>query len=77
MEGGRPDWLATACWVALSCDMRVISGHRAGHNAVFSDRLAAQDFLLVEEIERASCSAGSRSSRTSSPSAAKLKAAPR
>lgn len=57
VERGRPDWLASACRAGVRCDVLVISGHYDGGNEFFSDRLEAQEYLTVSELERASCSA--------------------
>ena len=56
VERGRPDWLASACKAAVSCDVLVISGHYDGGNEFFSDRLEVREFLPVAELERVSCS---------------------
>ncbi|MEP6703118.1 MAG: hypothetical protein ABJB04_09000, partial [Betaproteobacteria bacterium] len=55
VEHGRPDWLASACQQKVQCDVLVISGHFAGTN-FFSEEIATQEFLPVEEMERVSCS---------------------
>ena len=57
VERGRPDWLASACQQKVRCDMLVISGHYDGGNEFFSDKVEAREFLPVDEMERASCSA--------------------
>jgi hypothetical protein len=56
VERGRPDWLESACRQGIHCDVLVISGHYDGGNEFFSDRLDADEFLPVEEMERVSCS---------------------
>lgn len=56
VERGRPDWLASSCREAVSCDVLVISGHYDGGNEFFSDQLDVREFLPVSELERASCS---------------------
>ena len=56
VERGRPDWLASACRAAVSCDVLIVSGHYDGANDFFSDRLETPEFLPVDELERASCS---------------------
>ena len=56
VERGRPDWLASACRRGIRCDVLVISGHYDGGNEFFSERLDAQEFLPVDEMERVSCS---------------------
>ena len=57
VEHGRPDWLASACRQKIRCDVLVISGHYDGGNEFFSDKVEAREFLPVDEMERASCSA--------------------
>ena len=56
VERGRPDWLASACQQGIHCDVLVISGHYDGRDEFYSDRAGAEEFLPVEEMERASCS---------------------
>lgn len=56
VERGQPDWLASACRAAVSCDVLIISGHYDGSNEFFSDQLEAREFLPVDELERVSCS---------------------
>ena len=56
VEHGRPDWLASACSRGVQCDVLVISGHYDGGNEFFADDLARNEFLPVDELERASCS---------------------
>ena len=56
VERGRPDWLASACRAAVSCDVLIISGHYDGANDFFSDQLETPEFLPVDELERVSCS---------------------
>src|SRR5437773_943758 len=56
VERGRPDWLASACRQGIRCDVLVISGHYDGGNEFFPDRLEANEFLPVAEMERVSCS---------------------
>ncbi len=56
VERHRPDWLASACRAAVSCDVLIISGHYDGGNEFFSDRLETREFLPVDELERVSCS---------------------
>ncbi len=55
VERGRPDWLGSACRRNVQCDVLVISGHFAGTN-FFSEDLATDEFLPVDEMERVSCS---------------------
>jgi hypothetical protein len=56
VERGRPDWLASACQQRIRCDVLVISGHYDGRDEFYSDRVGLDEFLPVEEMERASCS---------------------
>ena len=56
IERGRPDWLASACRAAVSCDVLIISGHYDGANDFFSDQLETPEYLPVDELERVSCS---------------------
>lgn len=56
VEQGRPDWLASACRQGVRCDVLLISGHYDGRDEFYSDQVGAQEFLPVEEMERASCS---------------------
>ncbi len=56
VEHGRPDWLASACRQHIRCDALIISGHYDGGHEFFSDRVEAQEFLPVDEMERVSCS---------------------
>jgi hypothetical protein len=57
VERGRSDWLASACRQGIRCDVLVISGHYDGGNEFFSDRTEAREYLPVDEMERAACSA--------------------
>ena len=57
IERGRPDWFASACRSGVQCDVLIISGHFDGGDEFYSDRLDAREFLPVDEMERASCSA--------------------
>ena len=56
VERGRPDWLASACRQGVRCDILLISGHYDGRDEFYSDRPGTEEFLPVEEMERASCS---------------------
>jgi hypothetical protein len=56
VERGRPDWLASACSTGVRCDALVISGHYDGGHVFFSERVDSEEFLPVDEMERASCS---------------------
>ena len=57
VERGRPDWLESACRAGVRCDALIVSGHFDDGNEFFSERLDADEFLPVEEMERVSCSA--------------------
>ena len=57
VERGRPDWLASACRAGVRCDILVISGHFDGGDEFYSDRPDMREYLPVDEMERASCSA--------------------
>ena len=56
VERGRSDWLASACRQGIRCDLLVISGHFDGSTEFYSDQAAANEYLPVAEMERASCS---------------------
>jgi len=56
VEKGRPDWLASACRQKISCDVLVVSGHFNAGETFYSDKIENNDFLKVDELERASCS---------------------
>lgn len=57
VEKGRPDWLRSSCQRHVSCDVLVISGHFNAGDTFYSDRLDRNEYLSVDELERASCSA--------------------
>ena len=56
LERGRSDWLASACRKQVHCDILIVSGHFNGAE-FYSDKAEIDDFLPVQEMERASCSA--------------------
>jgi hypothetical protein len=56
VEKGRPDWLASSCQKGVQCDALIVSGHFNAGESFYSDRLGNNDFLRVDELERASCS---------------------
>jgi hypothetical protein len=56
VEKGRPDWLRSSCQKKVRCDVLVVSGHFNAGDDFYSDRLEKNEFLRVEELERASCS---------------------
>ena len=55
VERGRPDWLTSACRQHVRCDVLIISGHFNG-SEFFSEHLDSNEYLPVDEMERASCS---------------------
>jgi hypothetical protein len=57
VEKGRPDWLRSSCQKQVSCDVLVISGHFNAGDTFYSDKLDRNEYLSVDELERASCSA--------------------
>jgi len=57
VERGRRDWLASACERKVACDVLVVSGHYDGGNEFFPDSLEKSEYLPVDELERAACSA--------------------
>ena len=56
LERGRSDWLDSACRRHVSCDVLIISGHFNGAE-FYSASVDIDDFLPIQEMERASCSA--------------------
>ena len=56
VERGRPDWLASACRAAVSCDVLIVSGHYDGVSDFFPEALEAREYLPIAELERVSCS---------------------
>ena len=57
VEKGRPDWLRSSCTRGVQCDVLVVSGHFNAGETFYSDRLENNEYLEVDELERASCSA--------------------
>jgi hypothetical protein len=57
VEKGRPDWLRSSCSRNVQCDVLVISGHFNAGDTFYSDRLDRNEFLEIDELERASCGA--------------------
>ena len=57
VEKGRPDWLRSSCQKGIQCDMLVVSGHFNAGDTFYSDQLDRNEYLDVDELERASCSA--------------------
>jgi hypothetical protein len=56
VEQGRPDWLRSSCQKGIQCDVLVVSGHFNAGDDFYSDRLENNEYLRVDELERASCS---------------------
>ena len=56
VEKGRPDWLRSSCRKNIRCDVLVVSGHFNAGDDFYSDQLDRDEYLRVEELERASCS---------------------
>lgn len=57
VDKGRPDWLRSSCEKKVSCDVLVISGHFNAGDTFYSDKIDNDEYLSVDELERASCSA--------------------
>jgi hypothetical protein len=57
VEKGRPDWMRASCQKQVQCDVLVVSGHFNAGDTFYSDRLDNDEFLEIDELERASCSA--------------------
>jgi hypothetical protein len=56
VEKGRPDWLASSTRKGIQCDVLVVSGHFNAGETFYSDKLGTDEYLAVDELERASCS---------------------
>src|SRR5262249_60958888 len=56
VERGRADWLASACRRQLRCDALIVSGRFSG-DEFYTDKVDGGEFLPIQELERASCSA--------------------
>lgn len=56
VEKGRPDWLKSSCQKGIQCDVLVVSGHFNAGDTFYSDNIANNEYLKVDELERASCS---------------------
>lgn len=56
VEKGSPDWLRSSCRKNIQCDMLVVSGHFNAGDDFYSDKNEANEYLRVDELERASCS---------------------
>ena len=57
VEKGRKDWLRSACTRNVQCDALVVSGHFNAGDTFYSDNLAKNEYLEIDELERAACSA--------------------
>ncbi|HYC36987.1 MAG TPA: hypothetical protein VEC19_11225 [Usitatibacter sp.] len=57
VEKGRPDWLRSSCRKQVQCDVLVVSGHFNAGDTFYSDQLDREEYLEIDELERASCSA--------------------
>ncbi len=56
VEKNRPDWLRSSCQKKVSCDVLVISGHFNAGDTFYSDQIDRNEYLSMDELERASCS---------------------
>ena len=56
VENGRPDWLPSVCRKGSTCDVLVVSGHFNAGETFYSDKIESNDYLQMDELERASCS---------------------
>ena len=56
VEKGRAEWLKSSCRKGIQCDVLVVSGHFNAGDDFYSDRLENDEYLRVDELERASCS---------------------
>src|SRR5436190_14193222 len=55
VEKGRPDWLASSCRKGIQCDVLVVSGHFNAGETFYSDKIESNEYLQMDELERASC----------------------
>jgi hypothetical protein len=55
VEKGRPDWLASSCRKGIQCDVLVVSGHFNAGETFYSDKIDTDEYLQMDELERASC----------------------
>jgi len=53
---GRAEWLKGSCQKGIQCDVLIVSGHFNAGDDFYSDRLENDEYLRVDELERASCS---------------------
>src|SRR5437870_1620846 len=56
VEKGRTDWLHSSCQKGIQCDILVVSGHFNAGETFYSDDIKKDDYLRIDELERASCS---------------------
>jgi len=56
VEKGRQDWLASSCGKGVQCDVLVVSGHFNAGETFYSDNIKTDEYLEVDELERAACS---------------------
>ena len=56
VEKGKAEWLKGSCRKGIQCDVLVVSGHFNAGDHFYSDRLENDEYLRVDELERASCS---------------------
>jgi hypothetical protein len=56
VEKGRERWLEASCRRKVRCDVLVVSGHFNAGDTFYSDRIEKNEYLRVDELERASCS---------------------
>jgi len=56
VEKGRTDWLASSCHKGIQCDVLVVSGHFNAGETFYSDNIKNDEYLKMDELERASCS---------------------
>jgi len=56
VEKGRTDWLRSSCRKKIRCDVLVVSGHFNAGADFYSDQIDRDEYLRVEELERAACS---------------------
>jgi hypothetical protein len=57
VEKGRHDWLASSCRKGIQCDVLVVSGHFNAGETFYSDKIETNEYLQMDELERASCGA--------------------
>jgi hypothetical protein len=55
VEKGRSHWLRSSCQRHVRCDVLVISGHFNAGDTFYSDKVDRNEYLDVDELERASC----------------------